>query len=89
MIHRKRRLAWIQQEEAADKKLRRFRNYGSLPACRAAAARAPVITLPHANRFLPIVHPRLPFYGISPSTPGAEAGYRRPVGAEQDQYIWV
>jgi hypothetical protein len=45
------RLAWGQQEEAADKKLRRFRNYGFLPACRAAAARAPVILLPHADRF--------------------------------------
>jgi hypothetical protein len=52
MIHREPRLAWGQQEEeAADKKLRRFRNYGLLPACRAAAARAFVTLLPQAERF--------------------------------------
>ena len=51
MIHREPRLAWGQQEEDADKKLRRFRNYGLLPARRAAAARALVTLLPQADRF--------------------------------------
>ena len=38
---------------------------------------------------LPIVHPRLLFYGLSRDAPGAEAGYRRPVGAAQDQHVGV
>jgi hypothetical protein len=38
---------------------------------------------------LPIVHPGLPFYGLHCGAPHAEAGYRRPVGAAQDQNVWV
>jgi hypothetical protein len=50
MIHRERRLAWGQQE-AADKKLRRFRRYGLLLLGRTAAARVPVTLLAQADRF--------------------------------------
>jgi hypothetical protein len=49
MIFGEPRLAWGQQE-AADKKLRRFRNYGLLLLCRTAAI-APVTLLPQAVRF--------------------------------------
>src|SRR5215211_469363 len=38
---------------------------------------------------LPVVRPRLPFYGLRRGTPGAEAGYHRPVGAAQDPHVWV
>src|SRR5918993_3813829 len=38
---------------------------------------------------LPVVGPRLPFYGLKGGAPGAEAGHHRPVGAEQDQDVRV
>src|SRR5215216_3206647 len=38
---------------------------------------------------LPVVLPRLPFYCLRRGTPGAEAGDRLPVGAAQDQHVWV
>src|SRR5215211_1128838 len=38
---------------------------------------------------LPVVRPRLLFYSLRRSTPGAEVGYRRPAGTEQDQHVWI
>jgi hypothetical protein len=38
---------------------------------------------------LPVVRPCLPFYGLCCDAPGAEVGYRRPVGAAQDQHVGV
>ena len=38
---------------------------------------------------LPVVHPRLPFYGLRRGAPGAEASDNLPVGAPQDQHVWV
>ena len=37
---------------------------------------------------LPIVRPRLPFYGLRRGTPSAEAG-DHPLGAAQDQHVGV
>jgi hypothetical protein len=38
---------------------------------------------------LPVVRPRLGFYGLRCGAPGAEAGDLRPVGAAQDQHAGV
>jgi hypothetical protein len=38
---------------------------------------------------LPLVLPSFPFYGLNLDAPGAKAGYRRPVGADQDQNFGV
>ena len=38
---------------------------------------------------LPVVCCRLPFYGLRRGTPGAEAGYRLPVEAAQEQHVWI
>ncbi len=90
MIHRVPRLAWGQQEEAAEiRSYSRFRNYGLLAACRAVAESPCNPLTSRGSVSLPIVHPRLLFYGPRCGAPGAEAGDRRPVGAAQDQHVGV
>jgi hypothetical protein len=38
---------------------------------------------------VPVVRPRLPFYGLRRGAPGAEAGDHCPMGAPQDQHVGV